>query len=167
MNPKPKLILVAGLPASGKTTLADALATRLGAVRLNSDALRQNLNLRGHYDAASKQMVYNAMLSSADNALRAGKDLVVDSTFYKESLRQPWQNLASQTNADLILIEVTVADEDARRRLKIPRADSEATWNVYTALKEEWEPIMEPHLRLNASKMSLEQMVDEVLKVLA
>ena len=159
------LILVAGLPASGKTTFANALAEKLDAFRLNSDALREKLNLRGKYDPASKQKVYDAMLTLAEETLLEGKNLVVDSTFYKEALRKHWHNLAAKTNAASYFIEVTVADEDARKRLQIPRADSEATWNVYQALKEDWEPIREPHLKLNASKLSLEEMVEEAVKV--
>lgn len=167
MHPKPMLILVAGLPASGKTTLANAIAASLGAVRINSDALREKLNLRGQYDEASKQKVYDAMLTLAEEALLAGSNLVVDSTFYKEDLRRPWKNLADKVNADSMFVEVTVSDEDARNRLQVPRADSEATWEVYTALKERWEPIEEPHLKLDASKMPLEKMVAEVLKVVS
>ncbi|MAT56298.1 MAG: hypothetical protein CMN32_17645 [Saprospirales bacterium] len=164
MNPKPILILVAGLPASGKTTFANALAKKLGALRLNSDTLREKLNLRGKYDEASKQKVYEAMLTLAEEILLEGKNLVVDSTFYKEALRKPWHELADKTNAATFFIEVTVSDEDARQRLQIPRADSEATWDVYTSLKESWEPIEEPHLKLNASKLSLEEMVEEALR---
>ncbi len=166
MNPKPILILVAGLPASGKTTFANALAKKLGALWLNSDVLREKLNLRGKYDAVSKQKVYSAMLTLAEEALLGGNSLVADSTFYKEDLRKPWKELAEKTRTDYIFIEIVVSDEDARKRLLIPRADSEATWDVYTALKESWEPIEEPHLKLNASKLSLEQMVEEAMQVL-
>jgi len=37
-------ILVMGLPGAGKTTLATALAPRLGAVHLNADEIRKNIN---------------------------------------------------------------------------------------------------------------------------
>lgn len=164
MSPKPILILVAGLPASGKTTLADALAEKLGALRLNSDTIRSKLNLRGKYDSASKQKVYDAMITLAEEALLTGHTLIVDSTFYKANLREPWLDLADKTQANSLFIEVTVADEDAKKRLQIPRPDSEATWEVYTALKESWEPIEEPHLKLNASKLSLEEMVEEAMR---
>ena len=37
-------ILIMGLPGSGKTTLAETLAQRLGAVHFSADAVRENIN---------------------------------------------------------------------------------------------------------------------------
>jgi predicted kinase len=59
------LLLIAGLPATGKTTLAEALARQLGAVHYHSDKVRGALNLMGRYDKASKDQVYEALLSAA------------------------------------------------------------------------------------------------------
>ena len=39
-----KIILIMGLPGSGKTTLADEIAPKLNAKRLNADEVRKNSN---------------------------------------------------------------------------------------------------------------------------
>lgn len=64
--PSPVLIVVMGLPASGKTTLAGALADRLGLVHLSSDVIRKELvgmSLTERPTDASRPEVYSAEMS--------------------------------------------------------------------------------------------------------
>ncbi len=163
MAPKPFLILVAGLPASGKTTFADVLARRVGAVRINSDLVRQQLDLKGHYSPEAKNRVYQAMIERAAEALGRGHPVVADSTFYKESLRKPWKELAHRTGVDIHFVLMKISDEEAFRRLQKPRPDSEATWEVYQELKSEWEPLAEPHITLDSTSGDVDALVEEVL----
>ena len=158
---KTLLILVGGLPATGKTWFAQALAERLGAVHINSDEMRTKLRLRGKYDLASKQQVYDAMCKSGDHALKNGKSVIVDSTFYKKKLRQAWQELAAKHNADCHFIEITVPEAVAFERLKHKRKDSEADREVYLKIKAAWEEIEAPHLTLNSSSLSLAEMTEQ------
>lgn len=44
INVKKNKILICGLPGAGKTTLAKSMATRIGAVWFNGDAVRNNIN---------------------------------------------------------------------------------------------------------------------------
>ncbi len=156
------MLLVAGLPASGKTWLAKYLSEKWGAVHINSDKLRTAMNLRGHYDQASKQQVYNAMLTQAADALNAGRPVVVDSTFYKKYLRQAWVDLAKKQGARHRFVEIKIPEETAFQRLQKKREDSEADWQVYQQLKAEWEPLDAPHLTLDSHALSLEEMAEAI-----
>ncbi|MEY3367285.1 MAG: hypothetical protein RI973_440 [Bacteroidota bacterium] len=155
----PRLLLVAGLPASGKTWFARALATSLEANHLNSDKVRNALGLRGHYDPTSKLQVYQAMFRQAEKALQQGETVVVDATFYKQSLRQPWIDLARQCRVPCFLLEIRIPQELALERLLVKRADSEATQEVYFELKSQWESIDENHLVIEAANRSTEEMM--------
>lgn len=164
---KPVLILIAGLPASGKTWLARALAADLDGVHINSDFVRAALGLRGHYDPASKQRVYDAMFGQGERAIMQGKTVVVDSTFYNRALRRPWVDLAEKWDVSCHFIELKIPDEVAFLRLQKKREDSEATWEVYQKLKAQWEAIEEPHLTLDPDGLSFVDMKEEVKRFLS
>jgi predicted kinase len=153
------LILIAGLPGSGKTTLARALAAQTNTLHLNSDLMRRALGLMGHYAPEDKAAVYAALLERARASLSEGKDVVVDSTFYKESVRAPFRQLASDCATALCWIEVRAQEAVIRERLKTPRPDSEADEAVYEKIRDEAEPLPEAHLVLWSDADPLEKMV--------
>ncbi len=163
---KSALLLVAGLPASGKTWFARALSEKLGGCHINSDATRTDMGLRGEYDPASKQQVYDAMLRRAKAALEDGEFVIVDSTFFKQSLRQPWEDLAEKCGVPCHFIEMKIPESVTFRRLQKKREDSEATTEVYLKLKAEWENIEKLHLVLDSSELSLDEMVRLAVKYL-
>lgn len=153
------LILIAGLPASGKTVHARMLAAALNAQHLNSDRMRAELGLRGQYRPADKQAVYDALLEGARQALNAGQTVVVDSTFYRESGRMPFRGLAQTSGTRICWIQINASEATIRNRLLIPRADSEADWEVYTRLRDGSEPLMDPHLALWSDRLTAEEML--------
>lgn len=154
-----QLVLVAGLPASGKTWLAGALAESLQAAHISSDAVRAEMDLRGAYDTVSKQKVYDAMLERGEAELKSGRNVIVDSTFYKKSLRQPWLELSIKCGVPCRIIKVYVPEDIAFQRLQKKREDSEATREVYLKLREAWEDIDENYLSLDSNRLSLTEMV--------
>jgi hypothetical protein len=142
------LLLIAGLPGSGKTTLAHAYATRYGALHLNSDILRRQLGLMGHYRSEDKQRVYDALLQQTRTALESGRDVVIDSTFYKDVIRQPFIQLAQAVNSPIYWIEAQASEQTIQDRVSRPRPDSEADFSVYEQVRDAFEPLSMPHLTL-------------------
>jgi aminoglycoside phosphotransferase family enzyme/predicted kinase len=98
------LVLMHGLPGSGKTTVAGALAERIGAVRLRSDVERKRLAGiapldraaaapgRGIYEAAATRRTYARLAGLAGAILDAGWPVIVDAAFplreQREALRR-------------------------------------------------------------------------------
>jgi predicted kinase len=144
------LILIAGLPGTGKTTIARAFAALSGAIHLNSDALRREMGLMGHYSPEDKKRVYDMLLRRSEEALQADKIVVVDSTFYNKDIREPFEQLAEQNNVPLKWVEVQASERVLRERLSHPRPDSEADFTIYEKIRDQQEPFPEERLILNS-----------------
>ncbi len=142
------LILIAGLPGSGKSTVARAYIARYGGIHINSDILRGTMGLRGHYQAGEKEKVYAAMLVQTREVLRSGAVAVVDSTFFRQDIRAPFEQIAADFDCPVFRVVVQAREETVRRRLQVPRPDSEADFAVYEKIRDQSEPWPAPHLTL-------------------
>lgn len=160
------LILVMGLPGTGKTYFAGALADQLNAVHLSSDAVRADLAAMGQYDAKSKRQVYEELLRRAATALDEQKTVIVDATFQKAVMRRLFAQLASEKKSPLRLILIQADEGVIRNRLRQRRADSEADYSVYLKIKEAFETINQQHFVLWSDELSLKEMIDKALMYL-
>lgn len=166
MNP-PTLILVAGLPATGKTTLGEALARALGAVNFDSDKTRVALDFCGQYSASVKDHVYEVMGAMAEESLAAGSTVVVDATFVREAWRTAFEKIALRVGARVRWICLDAAEEAVRLRMHDARKYSEADFAVYQRLKAAHEPFNRPCLQLRSDQLALEEMVAAAIAYLA
>lgn len=153
-----RLVLVCGLPGTGKTTLAVAISEKLGAIHLNTDRVRVSLGLQGHYTSADKAKVYAAMYRQAGEALDAGRTVVLDGTFSAEQERERVRELARESHCSVRWIEVKASESLARDRVSMKRAFTEADYAVYLKIREQWQALQEPHLVLWSASDNLDAM---------
>ena len=99
------LVMVTGLPGTGKTTFARSLANHIKGIHLNSDMVRSELGKRGKYDTASKAGIYQKLQNRAEEILKQGKHVIVDATLYKNIVREPFIKLAEQYKTQIKWIE--------------------------------------------------------------
>ena len=76
------LVLVGGLPGSGKSTVADGLAAATGALFLSSDLVRHQLDLplAVRYSPAAVNYVYGVLLERARAGLEQGWNVIIDAS---------------------------------------------------------------------------------------
>ncbi|WPQ60436.1 ATP-binding protein [Chitinophaga sancti] len=157
------VIIVTGLPGSGKSYLAVRLADELQAVYASSDRIRKKMIPNRNYSAKEKESVYDEMYNRMVAAIRAKKDIVLDATFYRDSLRQKFI-LEAGPGSQIRIIEVTAAESLIKERLGQKRADSEADFHVYQQLKAQYEPIHDPHLTLVSTNNNISELLGTALK---
>jgi len=153
------MVIVTGLPGTGKTFFAKRLATQINAIHINSDKIRVEQNLTGQYDVQTKQKVYDKMLSATKTALQNFKNVVVDSTFYQESTRNIFIELATELDCCWQILQITASDKTVKERVSSQREFSEADFEVYQSIKASYQTIKEPHFILNSDEMPVEQMI--------
>ena len=152
------VIIVMGLPGSGKSYFASRLATVMDADYINSDSIRKTMITQRTYSIKEKLLVYNKMLALMKLAVKQKKDIVLDGTFYKHSIRKKFIDEAGNATC-LIFIEVKAVESLIRERLKQTRADSEADFKVYKIIQAQWEPVQEKHLILQSMNDNVNDML--------
>jgi predicted kinase len=75
----PMLVVFAGLPGSGKSTIARRLASITGAVWLRIDSIEQAIRDSGVVPGSLNDAGYRAAYAVAEDNLRLGRDVIGDS----------------------------------------------------------------------------------------
>lgn len=139
---QPALVVLAGLPGTGKTTLARRLSTATGAMHLRVDAIETALQRSGVDVVVEGYAVAHEV---AAGNLRLGHDVVVDAVNPLAIARAPWADTAAGAGARLVLVEVMLADAgEHRRRVERRVADLPGqrvpTWGEVRAMTyEPWD----------------------------
>lgn len=157
------VILVLGLPGSGKSYFASRLAQKINAEYLNSDRIRKELFPVRTYSESEKDAVYKALLKKMQEAIDRRKDVVVDATFYRNEIRDKF---ISNIKGQIHFIEVWADEEIIKERLKKTRPYSEADFKVYEIIKQQWEPLQQPHLKLKSSNDNINDRLQKALNYL-
>lgn len=124
------LVLIGGLPGTGKSTMAGELADRLGFTVLNSDRIRKELAGvpagqpspapygGGIYTAAWTDRTYEELLHRAASLLSVGESVIADASWNASRHRVAAAAAADSAHADMIQLRCTAPPEVAARRLR-------------------------------------------------
>ncbi|MFP4511347.1 MAG: AAA family ATPase [Acidimicrobiales bacterium] len=151
-----RLVLVGGLPGTGKSTLAAGLHDALGAVVLRSDVVRKQLAGRspdepaaapfgeGIYRPAVTEATYEELADRAATALGMGETVVIDASWSDERHRAAARRVADATAADLVELRCVAPTDVAADRLRA-RGDrggdaSDADATIAARLEEVADP---------------------------
>ena len=158
----PTVVIVFGLPGTGKSYFASRLAEYINAEYINSDRLRKELFPERTYSDKEKDRIYGEMLEKTKRVINENTNVVLDATFYKNDIRNRLRE-EIRNNAEVSFIEIRAAEDVIRQRLQKERPYSEADFAVYELIKRQWEPLNAPHLILNSTDDNINVMLQKAM----
>ena len=118
----PKLILVCGLPGTGKTTLSHELSKRLGLVCLHKDTIKEHLydglNLATLEDSKKiGGVAANLLMALAEEQLANGIDIVLEAPFNFESDYPRMESWQKEYGCNIVTIVCDIGVDVGKTRI--------------------------------------------------
>jgi len=144
-----------GLIASGKSTLAKALAAENGWKHYNSDVVRKQIAGippdasvgeaagTGIYSPEFTRRTYDRLLALAEQDLAAGRTVILDASYSKREERDRARELAARLGVGCVFLFCHCSDDEVVRRLLArsldPGAVSDGRMEIYLLQKKGFE----------------------------
>ena len=150
------LIVVAGLPGSGKSTMAVDLGRALNCAVLGVDQAEAAMWRAGvSQSAPTHHAAYLVVAALAAEQLTLGHDVIVDAVNGPEPARAQWRDLAGQMDAELKFIVVECGDDRIfqdriERRSRNIEGFPEPIWEGVLRRRAEFPPWTDERLMIDS-----------------
>lgn len=155
---KPFLIVLSGLPGTGKSYISRKLAERLPCVILSSDTMRRALFPSPVFNAGENQRLFAAMHILIEDLLRKNVAILLDATNLVERHRERLYCIIDRLRVKIIILRVEAPPEVVQERLQARMADnappdsSDADFGVYLRMKTNKQRIRRQHFAVDTSR---------------
>lgn len=152
------LLMMVGLPGTGKSSVVEGLAQFMPFVVVSTDSVRLHMRNQPTYTAAEMMLVYEVCYAIIESRLREGQRVIFDASNYLAARREHMMKIAKRAGAPVAVCYVQAAQETIRQRLfkrnngQRRETDlSDADWSVYKWMVEAQEPVVGEHLILDTT----------------
>ncbi|WBU38294.1 AAA family ATPase [Homoserinibacter sp. YIM 151385] len=172
------LVVFAGLPGSGKSTISEVVGNRLGMPVVSVDPIESSILRAGiDSDQPTGLAAYLVAETLAESVLASsGPGVIVDAVNAVEPAREQWLGLAERQSVPLRFIEVVCSDEELHRERLETRTRTnpqlrEPGWHLVEQALDEWQDwsglsAAVPRITLDSSR-ALGENVDQAIAFLA
>ncbi len=173
---KVKIIAFAGLPFTGKSTLAKLLEEKLEITRLDVDEVRRLLFKYNEVDTEKERELdelqmrasWKSLQSLTDNVVEAKQSVIVAGTFSRKIQHQWLIEISENRNAALMVVFCHVADEVIEKRVNLREEENSSHLRKiegYYRVKARYEKILTPNniLEIDTSR-AIEECLEEIIQ---
>ena len=165
---RPKIWAFSGMPASGKSTVARAMARTIEAPHLRSDAIRHTLFRSqpsdppapsfnaGIYGQIPKRLTYGKLLDQTKATVDGGRSVIVDATFSRPEYRRELKRLARDRHVRLTFVECRAPLKVIKSRLR----EREQHPSLSQARLQDFESFRQGFVPLGGAGMTAHIVVD-------
>lgn len=153
------LVLMSGLPGTGKSYFSRHLAQEVPLIILETDLFRRVLFPKPKHSKGESRRLFDAIHQLIDDLLLEGLPVLLDATNLIEKQRETLYAIADANAAQLIIVETNAPIETVRIRLRHraeghrdPTDHSDADMRVYGRMRTVQEPISRSHWRVDTSQ---------------
>ena len=150
-----KVIVISGLPGSGKSTVAEGLSRQLSLPVFSIDPIEAAMWQGGLSRQDTGVAAYQVVVALANEHLQLGHSVIVDAVSPIEAARDMWRKVAQANKARLVVVEVICSDMQLHKtriekRVRNIPGMPEVTWERVQQRKAEFEPWQDDHLTLDS-----------------
>ena len=156
------LLILSGLPGTGKTTIAHELARRLQAVHVRIDSIEQAIRNSGLLQTSMDDAGYRVGYAVAEDNLRLGLIVIADSVNPLRVTRAAWRDAAARAGSRAVEAEIVCTDPvEHRRRVesRIPDIPGHTLPAWADVAAREYEPWNRDLVRIDTARIGVEQAV--------
>jgi adenylate kinase family enzyme len=150
----PSIIIIGGVPGTGKTTLAELLSKEIEATCFSKDKLEAAILRRGIANKDSLNGVGYELLSEiAKTELDHNRSVILDSVASSQRVLEFWPHIITQK---IYYIECICSDEELHKERVEGRSRNitgwyEITWNDILKIKKSYQPFSENRLIIDSA----------------
>lgn len=151
-----KLIIVCGLPGSGKSSLAEVVSIEVSAPVFSVDPIESSILKAGIKKSFETGLAaYVIAETLADEQLKLGHSVIIDAVSGVIEAKEMWRKLAEKHNLKLIIVECVCSDSKLHKkrietRVRNIHGIPEVTWEDVGKRREEYVAWGEEHLTLDS-----------------